>query len=291
MALTIRPWHENGHAIVSATFAIDFTGPPPQPVVRELQALHSKFRDRYPRRREGTGAIVEFQADGGLASELKSEIISRKVGGLIFDSLLPDGRVERAIELRDNRLWVTRSDYAGWETTWPEVWDVFQRMLPIIMQNVNVVAFHLQYHDRFVWSGDRTNFRADVVFRRGSEYLAGHIFDAPDLWHSYTGFFEYRDEPDQHQLLQIVEAQAVNPEQVDEGIYAEIKLNYRAIPGAEHGPVVGAGKPLTDVKQILGDGDEAGLLDDYMNTMHNAIKALLQQVLNDEMCKQIRLFD
>ena len=288
---TLRQWNENGHAIVNAAFAVSFASPPTQKTIRELLALHSKLSEAYPRKRETTGRLIGIQAGAVEAEELHTEIGEPILAGFTFDSLQADGQVERSITLKDTKLSITRGDYEGWKKTWGEVRDIFELMLPVLLQRSDVIAFHLQYNDRFVWEGDRTAFRAEMVVRKGSQMLVPNIFEAQDLWHSYHGYFEYPDQPHKHQLLNVAEVQVIPPENVglelDQGLVADIRLNHRTFHGVERAG--GRAKPIKTVEEVLGTGSGTGLIDTYMNEMHEKDKWLLARLINDDMCGMIGL--
>lgn len=288
---TLRQWNENRHAIVNAAFAVSFASPPTPQTIRELRALHSKLSKAYPRKRETTGRLIGIQADAGDAEELHTEVGEPILAGITFDSLQADGQVERSITLKDAKLSITRGDYEGWDKTWGEVREIFELMLPVLLQRSDIIAFHLQYNDRFVWEGDRTAFRAEMLFRNGSQMLVPNIFETHDLWHSYHGYFEYPDQPHKHQLLNVAEVQVIPSENVgldpDLGLVADIRLNHQTSHGVERAG--GRAKPIKTVDEGLGTGGGTGLIDTYMNEMHEMDKWLLARLINDDMCAKIGL--
>ena len=290
---TLRQWNENGHAIVRASFAVSFASPPTPQTIRELLALHSKLSKAYPRRQETQARRIGIQAASLGAEELTSEVGEPILAGFTFDSLQADGQVERSITLKDNNLSITRADYESWEKTWGEARRIFELMLPMLLQRSDVIAFHLQYHDRFIWEGDLTGFRAELIFRRDSQLLAPNIFEVHDLWHSHHGYFEYPDQPHKHQLLNVAEVQLIpsadaglDPN-LGLGLVAEIKLNHRTSHGVERAG--GRAKVIKTVEEVLGTGDGTGLIDTYMDEMHEKNKRLLRGLINDDMCEKIRL--
>ena len=287
----VRPWNKDGHAIVDAAFTVDFVSPPTPSTVRELLALHSKVRNEYPRKQEltlGKFGISANQSTGEVRSGVVGET---QPGGLIFDSLKANGEVERSIQLSENKLAITRADYEGWDKTWGEARGILVKMLPVLLERGDVIAIHLRYHDRFVWDGDPEEFRADLVFRRDSPFLAPNLFEVEDFWHSYHGFFEYLDRPYLHQLLNVMEAKVITAEIVGEDpsprTVAEVRLNHRTFHGVEQAGT----RPelITSEEELFGRGDEPGLLDAYMNEMHDRNKAVLRRLINDEMCDSINL--
>ena len=164
-------------------------------------------------------------------------------------------------------------------------------MLPVALERMDIVAFNLQYHDRFIWDGDLSEFNSAIVFREESHLLAPNIFDVDDLWHSHHGYFEYPDEPYKHQLLNSMEVQLIPSERAgldpNQGLISDIKVSHRIFHGVEHAG--GTGTLINTEDQTFGTGDEAGLLDTYMNEMHDKNKLLLSRLINDEMCGMINL--
>ena len=121
--------------------------------------------------------------------------------------------------------------------------------------------------------------------------LVPNAFEVGEFWHSYHGYFEYPDEPQKHQLLNVAEVQMLPPENVrlaaDLGLVADLTLNHRAWHGIERAG--GAGRPLKTVEEVLGAEGDTGMLDAYMNEMHDKDKWLLAWLINDEMCEMIGL--
>lgn len=289
----VKQWHKDGHAIVQASFALELTAPASPPTIRELLALHSKLKDEYPRRRETRGRTFNIPADALEIEDLRPQVGQPVLAGFSFDSLRSDGNVERSITLNEKTLTITRADYERWHKTWPEVRTIFALMLPILLERADVITFHLQYQNRFVWEGDLGAFRTDILFRKGSRFLAPNVFDAPELWHSNHGYFTYPDQPSKHQLLSTSDVQVVLPERVGVNtdvswsLVAEVRLNHRVIHGVERAG--GRGKPIATVEEALANGDGNGLVDHYMEEMHTRNNWLLARLINDEMCDAINL--
>jgi uncharacterized protein (TIGR04255 family) len=282
-----RQWHEGRHAIVQAAFAVELATAPLPLTIRELLALYSKFKDKYPRRQEKLTVGIPL----GSAEVMDRAPVEPILGGFNFDSLKPDGNIERSIALNAKMLTITRADYERWHTTWIEVRSILALMLPILLQRGAATSFHLQYQNRFLWEGDVGTFRADALFRKGSPFLAPNAFDAEELWHSNHGYFTY---PDRYQLLSTADVQAVLPERVgldDDprlGVVVEVRLSHRIIHGVER---AGAdAKPIGAEDELLGGpAVEHGLLDRYMNEMHERNNWLLARLIHNDMCDKISL--
>lgn len=293
---TPRPWNENGHAIVQAAFSVDFASPPVPSTIREALSLHlhPRIRSNYPRKQEIPAIpipLIPFPAHEAAIEAQSMPSNETQLGGFTFDSLKPDGAIERSITLIGNKISVMRADYKNWDKTWREVRELFVLMLPVLLERSAMIGFHLEYHDRFVWNGEHDPFRPETVFRRDSHWLTPNVFEAKDLWHSHHGFFEYRDQPCKHQLLNVVEAQILPIEDIvnDSGnvLAADVKLKHRVI----HGVVRTGGPPeeTTAVEAVFGTEGSTGLIDAYMCEMHDENKLILAQLINDNMCDQIKL--
>ena len=286
---TPRPWNEDGHAIVQAAFSVDFALPPVPSTIREALSLHPRVRGKYPRKQEiAPIPIPAYEAVSEVRSAAPGEM---RLGGFTFDSLKPDGGIERAITLVGNKLSIMRADYESWDETWGEVRELFVLMLPVLLERSAAIGFHLEYHDRFVWDGEHAGFQPGMVFRRSSRWLTSNVFETKDLWHSHHGFFEYRSQPCKHQLLNVVEAQMTPIEDTvrDFGyaLAADIKLKHRVV----HGMMRAEGSPeeTNSATVVFGTEGDTGLIDTYMCEMHEKNKLILAQLINDEMCDRIKL--
>ena len=291
---TPRPWNENGHAIVQAAFSVDFASPPVPSTIRDALSLHPRIRSRYPRKQEiRTIPIpaVPVPAQEGPVEVQSVAAEESRLGGFTFDSLKPDGAIERSITLIDNKLSVMRADYKSWDKTWGEVRELFSLMLPVLLERTAVIGFHLEYHDRFVWDSERDRFRPEAVFRTGSQWLTPNVFEAEDLWHSHHGFFIYRNQPCKHQLLNVLEAQLIPIEDTLGGSGSALAADVRSKHRVVHGVVRTGGSPeeISSVEAVFGKEGKVGLFDTYMCEMHDQNKSILAQSINDEMCDRIRL--
>ena len=286
-----RQWNKDRHAIVDVVFALDFTPPPTPRTIRELLALHPKLKDEFPRKQESKGRRIAISSEELETKNFQPEVGDVILAGFTFDSLMEDGAVRRSITLENNGLRVTITDYESWDVTWARARKVFALMLPIIMEHSGVTAFHLHYHDRFIWEGAPNAFSSEQVFRTNSQFLSPHVFQVPELWHSYHGYFEYSNQPQNHQLLNVVEARLINSQSAgrppEEGPVADIRIIHRAVPGVERsGAKV---TPINTFDEVLGGDGDNGALDTYMNNMHDKNKWLLANLINDQLCDMINL--
>ena len=293
---TLRQWHEGGHAIAQVAFIAELGSPPPPVTVRELLALHPQVSEDYPRKQEfphvmipGLGSIP-LPAFGS-PNEMRAAPGEAQPGAFTFDRLRPNGAVQRSITLSGNQLSVIRSDYETWDKTWNEVRHIFKLLLPVLLERLVVTGFHLQFQDRFVWEYAPSSFRPEKLFRRDSPWLTPNVFEVRDFWHSHHGFFEYPNEPDAHQLLNVVETQLIPSTGIiqdsDNWLVIEIKLNHRIIHGVTRSGAIP--QSMGSEVAVFGLPEAPGLIDSYMCEMHDKDKRILAALLNDAMCEQIRL--
>lgn len=272
-----QPAGKHGHPVVDAAFVVELAQHPNSVVVNELIALHPKLRDDYPRRQEIRGQQVQLHAET-LSGAIVHSVGPGTLDGFRFDRLYPDGSIERAIRLEDKKLIIGRPDYRRWEDTWAQVRAVFEMMMPFIMKNGVVTAFQLQFANRFKVNASKENFDPGTVLRRDSEYLIGNIFRVHDFWHSFHGFIVQKTDPHPHALLHVLNVQLL-PGADDVPMYLDLHLTNRS----------NLREGIMDANALLGQSGDKGLLDIYMSSMHDAIKGMLKQALNDETGVRIRL--
>lgn len=277
----LTQWNEGGHAIYGATFVIVLSPMPPPATMRELLSLHGKVKDNYPRKQETRGIGVRVGIDEQQNAVTEFGVGEQTMRGFTFDSLKPDGQLARAIRLDPMppdsvALSVLRSDYQRWNQTWGEVRSIFELMLPTLSSEAQIVGLQLQFHDRFLWSGQPDDFRPEMLLRQDSDFLAPNIFKAIGPWHSHHGYFEQRREPMPHNLLNVAEVQATagdasHPD-LEFGFLFDVKLTHRITIAAND-------QELGNLKRI----------DAFMEEMHDQDKWVLARILNDEMCDLIEL--
>jgi uncharacterized protein (TIGR04255 family) len=199
--------------------------------------------------------------------------------GNAFHRSRPDGTVED--ELRLDRFSITyrTMNYTRWDAVWRLARSYFERTAPHYARTARVTAVGLNFVDKFVWVGTPSECRPNLLLRPGSRYVVPHVYPAKDLWHSHTGIFERWD--DQTKRLM-----NVNVDCTDEAVANGQRR------------VIGIMSVLTD---MLNQTDYAPLelaseatlafLDERMQQLHVVAKALLGNVINDEMCKRIALTD
>ena len=155
--------------------------------------------------------------------------------------------------------------------------NYFDQLAPIYAANSKIVGFGLNYVDKFIWAGEKTEFRADALLRADSKYLCAQIFEAKDFWHSHTGAFIRADEQTKRLLN-------VNIDHLEENRANDMQR------------VVSVITVLTD---MLNQPDYAStevsaeninqLLDKHAKRLHLFGKEVFGNIINDEMSKRIAL--
>lgn len=185
------------------TVMLSLAGPPKSEAIgAAIDSVQLSF-DHYPR-----GQVQVSQAlaitPAGVPAQAPATL--NEPAGFQFDYVLPDGTLTRVLACSENTLRFTRAPPQSIPAIAAEALPEFSAILPPLAQSVADIG--LERLDRFLWEAPRSEFRADAVLRAGSDWITPKVFQAPDLWHSYHGLFEYLEEPCHHRLLHVFEASA-----------------------------------------------------------------------------------
>src|SRR4029077_16938573 len=74
--------------------------------------------------------------------------------------------------------------YTRWNAFRAKLRDLAKPALEIAAQGAAVGSIRLEYRDVFLNSGEPAAADVGAVLRSGSKYIAPHIFELRDLWHS-----------------------------------------------------------------------------------------------------------
>lgn len=158
---------------------------------------------------------IQFQFE-----PLNADIRQASIAGMVFqhNSLTRD--VDGNVALRLARQFVVQPEqiamqlqrYRGWETEWPASKKMIDPAIAIAAGVVPIAAFRLEYLNRFIYDGDAGDGIVNGLLRR-SDFIAPHVFEAPDLFHSHTGRFdEISDAPVKRRLTQVnADLQTLSP--------------------------------------------------------------------------------
>ncbi|WP_131821030.1 hypothetical protein [Ensifer sp. LCM 4579] len=79
--------------------------------------------------------------------------------------------------------------YSKWTSELATVLEILLSALKIATQSVALGSIRLEYLDRFYFEGEPSEAVVNNLLRADSGWIAPHVFEAPDLWHSHTGKF------------------------------------------------------------------------------------------------------
>ena len=159
---------------------------------------------------------------------------------------------------------------------WSEARKIFHVVLPTVLRFRSITAVGLQYLDEFKWLGNKSDFQAEFLFQKGSNYLAPNVFELNDPWHNNHGFLRHCDNPCAHRELTNINIGVAD--QADFRVISIVTI-HRAL----------LSEPIVATNTLLGKDGSTGSLDALLETMHQLNKSLLGDVLTKSMQKTINL--
>ena len=197
--------------------------------------------------------------------------------GRVLFRQAPDGRTDRELRVERSSLTFRTQLYTRWSEVWGEARKQFDRLLPLYLVESNLASVSTNFIDRFVWVGNAKEATPALLLRKGCEYIAPHVYGAPDLWHSHTGAFLNAD-------IRTKRLVNVNADHVEESVSDELK---RSIVFAT---------VFTDLFSQPGYGPLeltaatiCAFVDSHMQDLHVLGKTVLGNMINDEMGRRIAL--
>lgn len=179
------------HSIQEAQISLLFIGSFDQHTIELARGFaQTELSGELPRVAEGRG--VAFQVDiTDPAEPAMPQTMPSGVVGFRLARVKGDGQIARVLQLENNLLSVSFMDYESWETTGEDALKYLRSVLISLPLEQNpVVALSLRFIDRYTYSGDPGDARADKLFVRGNPYITPHTFDAGPMWHCNTGWFD-----------------------------------------------------------------------------------------------------
>lgn len=268
-----NPIHE-AHAIERVVFALQFSESVGAPTVRDIDEVLEQFSEELPRKDEIQDLRVSISntPSSGLAHSQTGEL-----SGIIRQRISADGSIEDELRASLDTLQYQTSKYTRWNDIWGKTGSYFKAALPEYLNRADLFSVTLNYLDRFFWNGDFGAFSPSELLREDSRFLAHHIFQLDDLWHSHTGAFL----------------------KVDGHTKRLMNVNLDCIDHKDdaRGPrSIGIRITLTD--SFNQDGYEAldvtselapSLVNDHMSAMHDMNKDILRSLITDDMASRIGL--
>ena len=272
MSGSFRPFGDL-HAIQTVVFVVEFNAHLDQPTFREIALLHSKFKSELPRKQEQKSVVVNIAPT---SPDVPIRSASPEIGGVVFDRLAPDGQQEWALSVQPNLASVSCTKYEGWVTAWHRAESYLRIVLPIVYKRRTVVAIGLQYTDKFIWEGAKSELNISGLFRKESPYLVPNAYTMGGPWHSHHGYFISKDQPNRHKLLNNINIDLLEEDGVR---VVRITTTHRSTPES----------PIKAHISAVEAEQSENTIDAYMHVMHKENKAILGKLLNEEMCSRIKL--
>lgn len=269
---SFRPFSEK-HAIQTVVFVVEFNAPLDTATFREISLLHPKFKGELPRKQEQKAVVVNITPT---STDAPIRTASPEIGGVVFDRLAPDGQQEWALNVQPNLASVTCTKYTSWAKAWEKAESYLRLVLPIIYRSRAVTVIGLQYIDKFIWEGTKSELSASELFREGSPYLVPNAYTVVGPWHSHHGYFVEKGQPYSYKLLNNTNIDLLEEEGAR---VARVTTTHRSHLQAAISTHVSA----VEAEQ------STNTIDAYMQEMHKENKAVLGELLTDDMCSRIKL--
>jgi len=265
----------DSHAIVSATFAVEWVPSLEQKEYRAVLELHPSLAEDLPRKQITQG--FQFNIGPGIASgTVGPQPGEVALSGVIFDRVLPDGNSSWILNVQPALLTVACQQYDRWSLVWTKTKRYLDTVLGVLTKGRKITGIGLQYVDEFAWTdGAIENFRADMLFQP-NRYLASHVFELRSLWHLHHGYLDTLDTPVAHKQLNNINVQVIDKSPPTKRS-AQIVLAHRMTfdePIDVYAP------------EML---EDEGVLFKSMKSLHELDKATLLQMLTPEMARRISL--
>ena len=190
------PFRER-HSIQEAQISILFLGAFDQRSIEEARGgAQAELSGELPRVAEGRGGQLDIDITEPTSPALLQTMPSELVG-FRLSSVQGNGLPARVLQLADNVLSVSIMDYEAWAPAKEDALRYLRSVLiSLPMEQNPVAAFSLRFIDRYTYSGDPDDARADKLFAQGNTYITPHTFDAGPIWHCNTGWFDNTEQGD-----------------------------------------------------------------------------------------------
>jgi uncharacterized protein (TIGR04255 family) len=230
------------------------------------------FKEELPGKHELQMFTVNFSVPGQFAPQ------NAQASGFMMSRTAPDSSVERELRVERNALTLRTTVYKRWANFLSDVDKYLASLMPsYVSAGARIASIGLSVVDKFVWNSATAIPTPDKLLRRDSRYLSPHLINAPDLWHCHTGIFDFIGS-DTKRLLNI-----------------NVDCLNESPAGASRRAIVMT-KIVTDffnqqgLKDTIVDDTNVGpLIRQKMTDLHNSEKAILADLISDQMASRIAL--
>ena len=261
------------HAIEQVVFVLQFEAPLSDESFAQVQACAKQFETDadMPRLMKLGGISISFSPAG------QSAPVSSQKTGFMLRRMRADGSIEKELRVEPDSIVFMTSLYTRWDEVWTQAQGYFEKLAPIYAVNLKIAGIGLNYIDKFIWAGEKTECRADALLRVNSKYLSPQIFEAQDFWHSHTGAFIRADK--QTKRLLNVNVDHLEESRADDmrRVVSVITVLTDMLNQPDYTP---AEVSAENINQFL---------DKHTKGLHLFGKEVFSNIINDEMSKRIAL--
>ena len=229
-----------------------------------------EWRSELPRRSVTNAILVQPGSSRIIHDE-------NKIVGLAYEAMMKDGSVELGLRFDERRVLFVAGNYTKWSAVWPQANNYLEIALDLVPKDNPVVSFATEYTDLFSATGHYNDFDARRILRPDCQYVPPHVYERKENFHFHTGFFETHNVPAKHRILTRINADLKDDEE-KKGRDLSIVLFHQI--SSYYEPWVGE-FDLDEKIRSRGLGN--------FSVLHEFAKAILGEILNDEMCKEIGL--
>lgn len=266
-----EPIHD-AHAIEQVAFVVQFDNSIDDTTFDEAKSITDQFNEELPGKRDVARQGFSIPL-GKQASPINHPIINT---GIIRMSASRDGSIESELRIERSAITFLTTRYTRWKEIWGQASRYFNAVLPLYLENTNLIAVGMNYVDKFVWKGNSENFNPKLLIHENSKYVCKHIFETNDLWHSHTGAFIRIDKITKRLInINIDCVNEVNPE-------GERKVISITTSASDQFNQLG-------YEPYSADEDSIAMIDEHMQNIHLFGKSILSQLITEHMSKRIAL--
>jgi hypothetical protein len=189
-----------------------------------------------------------------------------------------EGTVEKQLT-NQVEMQPTHVNYQTWRYgRWSDELGIALRLLVAPLsratQGSAIGSVRVEYLDRFYFDGEASAASVDGVLKSQSGWLAPHVFQAPDLWHSHTGKFESVSDDSRRLKLVNVDYQDLSgpvPRLVD-------KRAIQLMSAVE--------EQFPDLGREIGGGEMESFLSSLLEELHSSAIDLFKEVVNEKFARE-----
>ena len=266
-----KPIHA-AHAIERVSTGIQFAHRLTESDFREIREVADNFKDDLPRQVEIQGILLSIGSSGILPDHPQE--------GFVLQNMERNGTVSSELRIETTSIEYRTDTYTRWDEVWSTAKKYFDILVPKFVTNAEIASINLTYVDKFVWEGKISECRPNLLLRKDSKYICPHVYDSSDLWHTHTGKF-LRVEDKIKRLLNI------NLDCLDE---KETSGN--------NGRTVKISTVITDSLNqpgynptVIEPGTVEYFIDKHIGKLHEFSKKTFGNIICDDICKRIGLFE